>query len=118
MKILADENIPSSVVIRLHQEGHDILWIKEKEMGMSDKNVMKIARKEKRVILTFDKDFGDLIYHEGMSAAPGIVLLRIRPRSPQWIASFLCALFKKEVQWTGHFAVVAEDHIRLLALPE
>ena len=58
MKLLADENIPSSIVRTLAEGGYDIIWIRTQSPGISDPEVMKYAYQEKRVLLTYDKDFG------------------------------------------------------------
>lgn len=118
MKILANENIPSEIVFALRQENHDVYWIREKEPGAADISVIQRARLEKRILLTFDKDFGELVYHCGVESSVGIILLRVKPRSKKWLTEFVCALFKKTINWEGHFAVVSESHIRLLPLPK
>ena len=118
MKILADENIPIEIVLALRQENHDVYWIREKDAGASDITVIQKARLQKRILLTFDKDFGELVYHAGVEASVGIILLRVQPRSKSWLMQFVCGLFEKNIPWKSHFAVVSESHIRLLPLPE
>lgn len=53
MKLLADENIPSSVVRALAEDGCDILRVRTEAPGISDIEVMKYAGRENRSILTF-----------------------------------------------------------------
>ena len=60
MKLLADENIPFSIIRALQEEGYDIRWIRTDAPGISDIDVMRYAHQDKRVILTFDLDFGEL----------------------------------------------------------
>lgn len=58
MKFLADENFPKPLVILIRNLGFSVKTIQQKNLqGVSDEIVAKIALKEKRIILTFDKDF-------------------------------------------------------------
>jgi predicted nuclease of predicted toxin-antitoxin system len=62
MKFLADENISTKVVSNLRNKGIDIISIKEVASGISDESVLETANNQKRVLITFDDDFGELIY--------------------------------------------------------
>lgn len=117
MKILANENVPFEAILALRKEGHDVGWIAEKNKGILDRDVIHLALSEQRILLTFDKDFGELVYHQGTKASPGIILLRLVPKTPKWIGQFLCNLLKRKMKRQGHFAVVTENNIRLLPLP-
>jgi len=77
MRLCANENIPEDCVIRLRQSGYDVLWIREISPGCSDMSVIDRALAEDRVLITFDKDFGDLVFRRGAKASKGVVLLRI-----------------------------------------
>lgn len=74
MKLLADENIPYSVVSKLADGGYDILWIRTESPGISDIDVMKFACVEKRIILTYDKDFGELAVKDNLCPSAGQTL--------------------------------------------
>ena len=82
MRILADENIDSSLVDWLRTEGHDVLSIRETARGVSDAVVLNLATQEDRVVLTADKDFGGLVYRQGCPTA-GVILLRFHAVSRQ-----------------------------------
>jgi predicted nuclease of predicted toxin-antitoxin system len=60
MRFLADENFPAAAVVAIRQAGHDIVWIAAAAPGESDANVLAWAARDGRVLLTFDKDFGEL----------------------------------------------------------
>ena len=62
MKFLADENIPLKVVEELRQMNIDILSLSLLKPGATDYEAAQIAQKEKKIIITFDKDFGRLIF--------------------------------------------------------
>ncbi len=74
--ILADENIVSAVVSRLREDGWDVVWIAEVAPSIADPDVLARAMDDGRVLLTDDKDFGELVVREGR-AHRGVVLLRL-----------------------------------------
>ncbi|WP_208738476.1 DUF5615 family PIN-like protein [Bradyrhizobium vignae] len=59
MRFLADENFPGSAVDALRASGHDVIWIRASAPGSSDREVLAQASHEQRILLTFDKDFGE-----------------------------------------------------------
>ncbi len=82
MKLLADENIPSSVVRALVDGGYDIVWIRTEAPGISDLEVMRYAYQEKRILLTYDKDFGELAVKDNLCPTAGIILFRLSLKNP------------------------------------
>lgn len=60
MKLLADENIPLSLIRELQEAGYDIIGVRSYCPGISDKEVLEYAHTDHRIIVTFDKDFGEL----------------------------------------------------------
>jgi predicted nuclease of predicted toxin-antitoxin system len=62
MRLCANENVPGDCVTLLRQRGHDVLWIREVARGASDDGVLAMAQSETRLLLTFDKDFGELVF--------------------------------------------------------
>ncbi len=63
MNILADENISHLLVERLRQEGHQVRFISEIARGSDDHTVLKIANQQKSLLVTDDKDFGEMVFH-------------------------------------------------------
>ena len=90
MRWLADECIAASLVASLRHSGHDVLYVTEHAAGLHDVDVVELAMREKRLLLTEDKDFGDLIFRRGR-AAPGIVLMRIASENARLQAARLMA---------------------------
>jgi predicted nuclease of predicted toxin-antitoxin system len=111
MKFLANENIPLELVKELKNSGYDILRIDEFKKGMEDRDVLDLSFKEDRILITFDKDFGKLAVKE-KTRTVGIILLRIQPKSIQYIKDRLLLLFEKIKELKGKFIVVEEDLIR------
>jgi len=116
MKLLADENIPASVVRILEEEGYDIRWIRIDSPGISDIEVMRYAHQEKRIILTYDKDFGELAVRDMIYPSPGIILFRLSQQHPGQIAEYIRKVIKSRQDWEGHFSVVEAERIRMRPL--
>ena len=76
MNFLADECCDAGLVELLRADGHDVLYALEEQPGDSDDEVLRRAFKERRILLTEDKDFGELVYRL-QKPASGIVLIRI-----------------------------------------
>ncbi|MCK9631905.1 MAG: DUF5615 family PIN-like protein [Methanoregula sp.] len=117
MKLLADENISSSVVRALAEEGYDILWVRTEAPGISDLDVMRLACRDNRLILTYDKDFGELVVKENLCPSAGIILLRLPLKNPAHIAPCILDILKSRTDWEGHFSVIEEKRIRMRPLP-
>ena len=117
VRLLANENVPGAAVAALGQHGHDVAWIREDAPGSRDREVLARAQREERVVVTFDKDFGELAFRQGLAALAGVVLFRITLSSPDHATRAAVAAFASGTDWTGHFAVVEDDRIRLRALP-
>jgi predicted nuclease of predicted toxin-antitoxin system len=74
MRFLADKNFLGVAVEILRQQSHDVVWIRTYAPGSSDIDVLAIAEAENRILLTFDRDFGELASRAGLPAICGIVL--------------------------------------------
>ena len=80
MRFLANENFPGDAVAALSTAGHDVLWVRTEAPGMIDADILALSMREARILLTFDKDFGELGWHAGLPATCGIVLSVCRCR--------------------------------------
>ena len=81
-KFLADENVPGDAVEAARAAGYDLAWIKELSPSADDDTVLATSLAERRVFVTFDKDFGEMAFRHGKTATCGVVLLRPRLRHP------------------------------------
>lgn len=107
--ILADENIVSAVVVGLRADGWDVVWIAEVAPSIEDADVLARAAREGRVLLTDDKDFGELVVREGR-AHRGVVLLRLHGMPPAERAVLVSRVFGSLMdEIRGNFAVVHRD---------
>jgi predicted nuclease of predicted toxin-antitoxin system len=80
MNLVADENIDRGIVERLRRDGHAVVWIAELSPSVSDEDVLHRATSIPAVLLTEDKDFGELVYRRGLSHA-GVLLVRLEQLS-------------------------------------
>lgn len=118
MLFLADENVPGEVVDALRQRGQDVVWVRTDAPGSGDRAVLERAQRERRVLLTFDKGFGELAFRFGLPAESGVVLLRIATSSPTEVAARCVSVLESRDDWAGQFAVVEERRLRLVSLPK
>ena len=118
MRLLANENFPKEAVEALRKDGHDVNWVRMECPGVSDREVLTVAQTENRIVLTFDKDFGKLAFRSGLHPASGVILFRIKPRSPRFVAIFAVKAFRSHSGWEGHFSVLQENRVRMIRLPE
>jgi predicted nuclease of predicted toxin-antitoxin system len=118
MRILANENFPLDAVEALRQQGHDVAWIRTDAPGSSDQAVLERAQAEDRIVLTFDKDFGELAFRTKLPASSGIILFRISTASPEYVARTAVAALSSRADWAGNFSVVEDRRIRVTPLPK
>jgi predicted nuclease of predicted toxin-antitoxin system len=116
LRLLANENVPGAAVRALAERGHDVAWVHERSPGASDDSVLAMSHAERRLLLTFDRDFGELVFRRGRSAAVGVILLRLRG-GPDAIAAKIVGTLESRNDWAGHFAVITDAAIRLVPLP-
>ena len=114
--LLADENIHSGVVAFLHEQGCDVLSIAGQGLwGLPDMDVLRMAQKGKRVVLTHDSDFGELAV---LNSQPytGIIYLRPGHIRPEFTIQTLQAIQSRTLEVVPSFIVVAErtgDNVKI-----
>ena len=113
MKLLANENFPLTSVKILKDSGFDIMYIGTDFSGILDSEVMDIAIEQKRTILTFDRDYGELIFKKGFKPEMGVIYLRSNDFQPETPGEYLRDLFSAgEIDFTGKLTVISENTIR------
>jgi predicted nuclease of predicted toxin-antitoxin system len=76
MKIVVDEGVERPIVVRLRADGHHVLYIAEVAPGSTDRDILELAHNEKALLITLDKDFGDLVFLHHFHTN-GVILLRL-----------------------------------------
>lgn len=112
MQFLADENVPVKSVKILRNNGFKVIYAAEESYGRKDVDVINYANNEKLIIITFDRDFGELHYKLGFKIKTGIIYLRFIPLHPEESAQLLLNLFIKNIDIFGQFTVVERDCLR------
>lgn len=118
MNFLVDESVDQQIVERLRQDGHEILYVAEMEPGISDDDVLEVANQHGALLLTADKDFGELIFRLNR-LSKGVVLLRLAGLSPEAKAMFVSSAIREH----GHklseaFSVLSPGMVRIRSQPE
>ena len=112
-RFLANENIPLATVFRLRREGFDVASISLDAPSITDAEVMQIASDENRTIITFDRDYGELIYKYGFRPPAGVIYLRMQNYQPEEPAELLLKLLNNpDLKFDGFFTVADEKSVR------
>jgi predicted nuclease of predicted toxin-antitoxin system len=116
MKFFADENVARSIIQWLRQAGHDVLSAAEASPGEVDAVWLRQAEESARVIVTSDKDFGELIFRDRLNSH-GIVLIRMQRLSLRVRLARLATVWSiVEANPKGKFIVITEGRVRVRSL--
>ncbi len=119
MKFLADMGISPRVVSALREGGHDAVHLQEQGLGrMPDGEILAKARKEGRVLLTHDLDFGELVAVSG-GKLPSVIIFRLKDMRADNVNFHLFSILEKQSSALGKGAVcsVTERKVRIRELP-
>ena len=107
MKFIADENLGVRVPQYLKNLGFNIIWVKKVAPGKPDIQILEIANKEKRVLITLDKDFGELVFKEKFVTA-GVIFMRLKDESVENKKKVLLNLLTSKKDFYGKFTIVKD----------
>jgi predicted nuclease of predicted toxin-antitoxin system len=113
MMLLADESVDRQIVERLRQDGHDTLYVAELSPSITDDQVLQEANTRNALLLTEDKDFGELVYRLGRVHA-GVVLIRLAGLPPSTKAETVAKVFQDHAtELAGAFSVISPGAVRI-----
>ncbi|MEM1544290.1 MAG: DUF5615 family PIN-like protein [Candidatus Bathyarchaeia archaeon] len=113
MRFLADESVERKVGERLQQEGFDVIFVADVVAGLPDEAVLAIARMQCAVLITADKDFGELIFRRRLPHR-GVLLLRLSGMSSNQKAEIVCQVVKEHMaELQDAFVVVSKEGVRI-----
>ena len=116
MKFLADVNVEKGVVEYLLEKNYDIKWIPDYNCEMSDEDLLHLAHIENRIIVTNDKDFGELIYLQ-KKISNGIILFRVKGQKSEEKVNLIKYLLENYGEKIlNHYIVITEDKIRVIPM--
>jgi predicted nuclease of predicted toxin-antitoxin system len=119
MKFLFDQSADFRLIPLVRDLGHDVTAIaRDYPHGMTDADVLDVARREERILVVADLDFGELVFQQGLGHA-GIVLLRLPEVGLQEKARQLESVLAKHEDnlLRGEFLVVTDGHVRIANRP-
>ena len=113
MKFLADEGVDKSIVDQLRDSGFDVQFILETHRGIDDEGVLQIANEENRILITQDKDFGEMVFRLKRTHL-GIILIRLNTTTTFEKASLVnSALVEYGEKLVKAFTVIQTNSIRI-----
>ncbi len=113
MNLVADESLDRQIVERLREDGHVVTYVAELEPGISDEMVLKKANEQEAMLLTADKDFGELTSRQNLKHH-GVVLVRLTGLSNQTKAQLVAqALRERGPEFLNAFSVISPGMIRV-----
>ncbi len=113
MNILADENVSRLVVEQLRRDNHQVYYVFEMARGSTDPTVLDIANQQRALLLTNDKDFGELVFRQHRKAS-GVLLTRLATLTPEQEAELVALVIRKfGEELLDSFTVVTPRGIRI-----
>jgi len=110
---LANENFPRPSILLLRTHGYSVKSIQEESPGISDEEVIIVASQNNLIILTFDRDYGELIFRYSLSNPPAVIYFREKGNTPLFAGTVLFNLLSKgDIQFAKTFTVIEENNIR------
>jgi predicted nuclease of predicted toxin-antitoxin system len=116
LRLHANENIESEIVAFLRAAGHDVAYAAELMPRAPDESILRIAASEDRVVLTGDKDFGELCFRRRLPSA-GVILVRVKAVSPAARIRLIDELLRTHAdRLPGQFTVLSDAGVRMRRL--
>ncbi len=113
LKILIEVGVGKAVENWLKNAGYDVLALRDIDPKMPDDEILDIAAREKRLLITMDKDFGELVYYSGKPHA-GVLLLRLEDATSYEKVNVIKNIFTKyEKDLADHFCVYQNKRLRI-----
>jgi len=111
-RFLADENFPADMADWLRERGHDVDHAAARFPGAADRFLFEVTQREGRILLTLDRDFGDIVFRQKAETPRGVVLFRVPHEPPSLLRTVIRSFFESEPDLAGRFTVVSPGHYR------
>jgi predicted nuclease of predicted toxin-antitoxin system len=113
MNLVADEGVDRQIVDRLRHDGHQVFYVAEMQPGVPDEVVLALANGEGALLVTADKDFGELVFRERRSTS-GVILIRLAGLAPTAKAEIVASAIRAHaVELPRSFAVITPKTLRI-----
>ena len=117
MNLLIDESVDRQVVEKLRLDGHNVVYVSDMDPGISDDLVLSTANNMRALLVTADKDFGELVFRRQQINA-GVLLIRLAGLSPQSKAELVAGAVRDHAdELPGAFSVLSRGMIRIRNQP-
>ena len=119
MRFLLNENIPQKAILALREAGFEVIPVAELMAGADDQTVLGYAHEHQLIVITFDRDYGELIYRHQLPSPLGLLYVRFPFPAPAETARYILHLLKQEsLDLVGKFTTAAHNRIRQRPLPQ
>jgi len=116
LKFIADVNVEKAVVDFLRTEGYDVKWPPDFDREMSGESLLKLANKERRILVTNDKDFGELAFLQRQLSA-GVILIRVKEQKTSDKVKLVRKVLKDHRdKLLNHFVVASKTKFRFIPM--
>jgi len=113
VNFVADEGVDQEIVAALRAEGHEVLYVAEMYPGISDDAVLDLANSTSRILITCDKDFGELVFRQ-RRVHHGVMLIRLHGQSTNTKAQTVeAAVSDFGDQLSNAFSVLSSGTVRI-----
>ena len=113
MCFLADEGVDRQIVDTLRESGYSVSYVAETSPGIPDSEVLRRSHKREEILITSDKDFGELVYRQKLSNC-GVILLRLSGINQEQKNKIVCSAFDRRAdEFSNAFTVITADRIRV-----
>jgi len=113
MRLLIDVNVGRLVEGWLREYGYDIVAVRDIDPSMADSDILAMATQDERIVVTMDKDFGELVYRSSQAHA-GVLLLRLETETSEAKIAILAHILSHFAEaMEGHFCVYQNGRLRV-----
>ena len=113
MNFIADESVDRQIIDQLRKDGHSVWYVTEMKPGLTDDAVLQKANQETAILLTADRDFGELVFRLNR-LTHGVILIRLAGISPPKKAEFVSsAIEKHSSEFQNAFSVITPNAVRI-----
>jgi len=114
MNLLADESVDRQIVESLRDEGYDVLYILEVDPSISDGLVFDRANEMDALLVTADKDFGEIVFRDNRLSSGGVVLIRLAGLSAEKKAGIVLTAFRSHyLEFSNKYSVIEPGKVRI-----
>ncbi len=107
MRFLTDENLGSVIPQKLRELGFDVVSVSEVSPAEKDPKILNLTNTQTRILITLDKDFGELVFKDRLTHS-GVIFLRFKDESVKNKFLILSKVLKLRKEFQNKFTVIRE----------